>query len=162
HRTAPVLAADAHARAHLDRPGEASLLREVEHRFGLVGVIFGADPKVVGQLGRGDDFAGVHPVLGVEGALDRLEAGVDFGSEQLGVPETSSQPVAMLAAHRATVLEYEVGDFARDRLNLADALGRLDVDDWPDVQATDIGVSVASSGHALTRDNLAEPLIELG
>ena len=84
HRPAAGLAAGADARAHLDGAGEPALAGEVEDgRLGLVGVIVGADPEVVAGVGRGDDLAGVHPVVGVEGALDGLERGVDLGAEQL-------------------------------------------------------------------------------
>ena len=63
------LAAGADARAHLDRAGEPALAREVEAAWRrLVRVVVGADPQVVAQVGVGDDLAGIHPVLGVEGA----------------------------------------------------------------------------------------------
>ncbi len=116
HRAAGGLAAGTDARAHLDRPGEAPLVREVEDGgMGLVGMVVRADPQVVAGIGVADDLAGVEPVLRVEGALDGLERGVDLGPEQLAVPEAAGQAVAVLAAHRAAELDHQVGDLARDR-----------------------------------------------
>ncbi len=82
---------------------------------GSCGMVVRADAEVVARVGVADDLAGVEPVLGVEGALDRLERRVDLGPEQLAVPEAAGQAVAVLAAHRAAELDDQVGDLAGDR-----------------------------------------------
>ena len=144
HRAGAGLAAGADARAHLDRAGEAPLAGEVEERLGrLVRMIVRADPQVVAGVGVADDLVGVEPVLRVEGPLDLHERRVDLGAEELAVPEAAGQAVAVLAAHRAAELDHQVGDLAGDRPQRLHALGRLDVDDRPDVQAADVGVAIA-------------------
>lgn len=72
-------------------------------------MIIGAEPQVVAGVGRGDDLAGIHAVLGVEGGLDPAEGAVDLGAEQRLVPEAPGQAVAVLAAHGAAELGDEPG-----------------------------------------------------
>ena len=163
HGPAGVLAAGADARAHLDGGGEPPLFREVEDgRLGLDGVVVRADPEVVAGVGRGDDLAGVHQVVRVEGALDGFKRRVDLGAEELGVPEAAGEPVAVLAAHRPLELGDEVGDRARDRPERLDPRARLDVQDRPDVQAADVGVAVTGGLGPLPGHDRAEPPVELG
>ena len=122
----------------------------------------GAEAEAVAGVGGGDDLAGVHPVVGVEGVLDGLEGGVDLGAEELGVPDAPRQAVAVLAAHRPLELDDQVRDLARDRTQAIDPLVRLHVEDRPDVQAPDVGMAVARGLDAVPLDDGAEAVVEGG
>ena len=60
----------------------------------------------------------------------------------------------MLAAHRAAELDHQVGDLAGDRPERLHALPGLDVDHRADVQAADVGMSVARGRDPVACDDL--------
>ena len=110
-----------------------------------------ADAEVLARVRVAHDLAGIEPVFRIEGVLDRLECGIDLGPEQLAVPEAAGQAVAVFAAHRPAELDHQVGDLPGDQPQRLEALPGLDVDDRPDVQATDIGVSIAGGRDPVAR-----------
>src|SRR5207245_1860930 len=73
HRALELLAALADPVAHLHGGGEASLPREVEKRLGLPRLVGSAVAQVLGHRRALDDVARVHPVVGIERALELAE-----------------------------------------------------------------------------------------
>ena len=133
HGALELLAAHAHAVAHLHRGREAALRGEVEHGGGLPGLVLGAVAQVVGDGGAGHDVAGVHQVLGVEGALELAEGLHDHGAEDTLEEGAARAPVPVLAGDGALELEHEVEDLRGHAADLLEAARRLEIDEGPDV-----------------------------
>ncbi len=156
HRALARLAAQPDAAAVLDRAPEAAVGAEVEEGHRLRRAVSGAEAQVRGDRRRVDDPSGIEDALRVEGPLHLAERLVERRAEHLLVEGAAHQAVAVLARERAAELEHEIGDIVGDGLELRQALGGLEVDDRPDVQAADRGVRVDAGVRAPPRDHLPE------
>ena len=162
HRAFERLAAHADAVAHLDRRGEAALVREVEQRLRLPGLVARAVAKVRQDVVPSDDVARVHPVLGVE-RLFQLAKRLEDGRPVHALEERAPRPaVAVLARDRATVLQHQVGDLVGDRPHLLEPPLGLEIDHRTDVQAADRAMPVTCALDVVLAHDVAEARHELG
>ncbi len=158
HGSVELLAARAEAAAHLDRARHAAVLGVVEESLRAPGAVARPEAEVGRQRRRVDDLAGIEDAVRVEGALHRPERVVEDGAEHLLHERAAHETVAMLARERRAEFECELGDVARNGLELPDPLLGLHVHDGPDVQAADRGVRVDAGARPVAGDDLQEAI----
>src|SRR5439155_14063873 len=112
--------------------------------------------------GAGHDVAGVHQVLGGEGALELAEGLHDHGAEDTLEEGAARAPVPVLAGDGALELEHEVEDLRGHAADLLEAARRLEIDEGPDVQAAHGTVAVVRALGAVLGHDVAETRDEDG
>jgi hypothetical protein len=158
HGALQLLAAGAHAVAHLDRRRKAALGREIEQGDGLPRLVADAVAEVFQDAGRIHDVARVHPAVGVERLLQTAEGLHERGAVHPLQERAAGAPVAVLAGNGAAVLQHQVGDLVGDCPYLLHAARDLEVDHGADVQAADRAMAVVGADRVV----LGEDLFELG
>jgi hypothetical protein len=98
--------------------------------------------EVLGHLLPVDDLAGVHPVLGIEEALQLLHRAVELVAVDPAVELGTDEAVAVLGGVRAAVLRGEREHLLGDRVHLLDVVGIGEIDEGANVQAADRAVAV--------------------
>ncbi len=122
----------------------------------------GAVAKVLRHPRRIDNLAGVEQAVGVERRFYFAECLVHRRPEHFFVPLATRQTVAVFAAERAAILQYEVRNVRRDAAHSGHVVRVFEVHKRADVQTTDAGVAVESAIRAVAPQRLAEAGDELG
>ena len=113
--------------------------------------------QVFGHRRRIHDFAGIHPAFRIKGGLDVLESLVNLGTEELCVQMTAGEAVSVLSAHATAELHDEIRDFICHFLHDADIPCILCIDERPDVQAANAGVTVIACASPVFVNHVSKP-----
>ena len=109
HRAVVVLAALANADAAERRLRERSVVvRELEVRAGILGLVVGAETQVLRGRVRVDQLARVHLVVRVPDRLELAECPHQLGAEHLRQQRAARLSIAVLARDRAAVADHEI------------------------------------------------------
>ena len=158
HRPVERLPARAEPAAHVHGAAHAVEGRIVEEGVGLRRVVAGPEPQVGGERGCIHDLSGVEDPVRIERSLHGAKRLVENRPEHLAHERASHQPVAVLARQRAAEFEHQVRHLVRDRLERADTIAGLHVDDGTDVQAADRRVRIHAGGRAVAADDGEETI----
>ncbi len=110
HGSGVLLAAGSDAYTAQGGGGEgATIFGEGEVGFGLPGLVVDAEAEVFVDLVGVDELVGVHPVGGIEEALEGAEGVHQLGAEHLGEEGSAGLAVAVFAGEGAAVGEGDVG-----------------------------------------------------
>ena len=135
---------------------EAAFARKVIVRVHWDGVVLRPIAKVFRHRWRIDDFAGIHPVFGIESGLHVLESSVDLRPEQLFVEVAAGKTVAVLAAHAAAEFDDEVCNLVGHIFHDLNIAGIFRVDEGPDVKTADAGMAVVAGAGVVLVNDVAE------
>src|SRR5262245_13441092 len=105
-----------------------------------------------------DDLPWVEDATRIECALDVAEPLVDLPSEHPFHERAAHEAIAVLAGERAAELQHEIGAGGGDRLELPHAGLRLEIHDWPYVQAADRRVRVDAGARAVCANHREKTL----
>src|SRR5688500_16463787 len=99
HGTFEFFSALTHTAAHLDCSCETALRAEIQGGRRYPRLILRMNLERFGHGRSFDNFSGVEPILGIEGALDLTECLVESRAEEFFIEVAARQAIAVLTRH---------------------------------------------------------------